>query len=82
MLGVVYPEDLTYTIDTTGYSPRTTGGSTVIHNVGTAFDMYLDLASVQFNSTINNVQYVVSRGIKSFVYNTMSDTEDASNWDP
>jgi hypothetical protein len=82
MTGVVYPDDVTYAIDTTGYAPRTIPGSTVIYNIGTAFDMYLDLAHVQFDSTINNIQYVVSRGTSSFAYNTMSDAEDASNWDP
>ena len=82
MTGVIYPDDVTYAIDTTGYAPRTIPGSTIIYNINTAFDIYLDLANVQFDSTINNIQYVISRGTSSFAYNTMSDAEDTSNWDP
>jgi hypothetical protein len=82
MEGVTYPNDVQYAIEPTGYSPRSISGSSVIYTVGTAFDMYLDLAHIQYSASINNIQYTISREGNSFTYNTLSDLEDASNWDP
>ena len=82
MQGVTYPDDVQYAIDVTSvYSPRIIPEATIIYVRNTAFDMYLDLAHVQFDSTINNIQYVVSKGTSAYIYNTMSDAEDTSDWD-
>lgn len=43
--------------------------------------MYLDLENVQYSASINNIRYTVSRNASSFIYNTKTDAEDASNWD-
>lgn len=82
MEGVTYPNDVQYAIESTGYSPRSVAGNSVIYTVGTAFDIYLNLAAASYNASINNIRYTISRDGSSFVYNTLTDSEDASNWDP
>ena len=81
MLGVQYPSNLQYALDVRGsYRPRVNPGSAIIYLNGTAFDLYLDFASVSYTSTVYNIQHTITRGSNTFTYDTRTDNADSSNW--
>ena len=62
------------------YRPRVNPGSAIIYLNGTAFDLYLDFASVSYTSTVYNIQHTITRGSNTFTYDTRTDNADSSNW--
>lgn len=81
MIGVSYPSNIGYAVNNRGMAlPKVSPAGVIIRQPDTAFDLYLNLASLSYTATIQNISHTISRESSSFTYNTSSDNTSGV-WD-